>query len=165
MLRFVNVAEMADCIEANFGVEENCFYNISRVEPTIMIVIGDGTILPPIKNYMQIDDLMAILRGNISDVSDEFGFNRGKQVIANCVVAAGMATLYPPLEWTSHIIDTILRHGDKLYQESKEFIYKDMIEFAKVAQTKTVKPQEKGDALKKGRRGGGFPLIDGTYLY
>lgn len=150
---------MVNCIEANFGVEDNCFYNISRVEPTISIVVGETLILPSVKNYMQIDDFMAILRGSLSDVSEEFGFNRGKQVVANCAVAAGMASLYPPLEWSSQTIDKILRRGDKLYQESKEIIYKEMIEFAKTAQTKVVKT-DKTDTPKKGRRGGGFPLTD-----
>lgn len=155
---------MTSCIEANFGVVANSFYNISRVEPTITIVSDQGQSLPPLKAYTQIDEIMAILRGNLSDVSEEFEFNRGKQVTANCVVAAGMATLYPPLEWTTDILDKILRDGDKLYADTRNAIYLEMLQFA---QTASIKPPAKGEKSEKaeggkGRRGGGFPLVGGT---
>lgn len=148
-------------IEANFGVEENCFYNISRVEPSILDIVGDGVVVPPLNNYTQIDDVMAILRSNLSDVSEEFGFNRGKQVTANCFVAAGMNSLYPPLEWSPTTLDKILKRGDKLYEEAKEAIYKEMLSYAKDLAVKPppTKKDEKPDSPTKGRRGGGFPLV------
>lgn len=63
------------------------------------------------------NDLYSLV-GNIHQISRKFDLKtRGKQTLANLVVAIAMTNIYELAEWNSHVIDSVLVNGDNYFKE------------------------------------------------
>lgn len=158
VLRVKTVGDLARAVEANFDVDSSCFFNLSRVEVSILEVAENGVVKPPLNHFTELDEFMAILRGNLSEMWDGFKNNAGKQGSAVCVVAAGMTRLLGPVDWSEDTLDKILVEGDKLYEQSMEKMYVDIIQPKAVA---AAPPPPAQPEKKTRKRGGGFPVAGG----
>ncbi|XP_056633873.1 uncharacterized protein LOC130443327 [Diorhabda sublineata] len=66
------------------------------------------------------------LMGNINQYSSRFSSKtRGKQTLANLVVAIGMTKIYDLEEWNSAVVDSVLVNGDNYFIECTDSISED----------------------------------------
>lgn len=114
VLRILNLEELAKSVQTNLGPSSQDFYNISRVGVRIWEMVDD-VVRPPLNNYREINKNTAILQSQYHELSQIFDLNRGKQTVPMCLMALGMAKLFPSEIWSAHLLDEILKLGNGLY--------------------------------------------------
>ncbi|GJQ78158.1 hypothetical protein Trydic_g2490 [Trypoxylus dichotomus] len=119
VIRILTLEELTTVILGNLGADTNSQYNIARVAVKI-VEAGEGIPKPPLNDFTEVTDTIAILRASSSQEDPKYKINRGKQTVPNSIVALGMSQVYPTAHWTKDIIDEVLNIGDKLYSESME---------------------------------------------
>lgn len=63
---------------------------------------------------------LGILRASTFQSDPRFSKYEGKQSIANAVSALAMLRLYKSKQWTTKILDDILKTGEKIYHDTKK---------------------------------------------
>ncbi|KAF5281690.1 hypothetical protein FQA39_LY17711 [Lamprigera yunnana] len=102
------------------------------------------------------NDLFSLM-GTIHQKDERFDLStRGKQTLANIVVAIGMTEIYPLAEWSACVVDSILTNGDNYFKKCICNVTKSDYEFTTddLLPVCSIYPYEFKIAL--------LPVIDGT---
>ncbi|KAF5281689.1 hypothetical protein FQA39_LY17710 [Lamprigera yunnana] len=118
ILRFLEIEDLVKTLVTNFDSGTSNLFNISSFEFVVWESSPNGSIRPPLNNYVEVNPYTSILRSNYSNISTIFKLNVGMQTIPMCLSAVAMMKLYPANMWNVDILEEILRVGDKLYTDT-----------------------------------------------